>query len=314
MQLREWIMAFEPVVRAHQDWVKLGCATESSEPLGMAVRRFLEEWRDGGKPSLPPGVEQHLNLEEMAAAFAQCTRAWPPRYDQTPEAAYAFWPHMDALIVSWASIRNPEPVPIESVAQLASGVNPVPNEQIARIYGWVLPNGAPDVRKVRAELEKPGSQTDGGKYLPPDQRAIQSRRDGALQGARVECERRNAMLLSPREPVANVPDLAAQKVSVGQMAKMTGKTREEIRAMLELGGITDYVEDYTMDVVDPRRTQAQQFYDAQTLGKPLSLGNPLTMGAPLTMGGPIEDEFSDDLLAQAAAAGMDDTPRLDDEP
>jgi hypothetical protein len=302
MQLREWIMAFEPVVRAHSDWVKLGCATESSEPLGMAVRRFLEEWRDNGKPPLPPGVEQHLSLDEMTAAFAQCTRAWPPRYDQTPETAYAFWPFMDALLVSWASLRNPEPTPVETVAQLAAGMNPVPNEQIARIYGWTLPNGAPDVRKVRAEIEKPGSQTDGGRYLPPDQRATQNRRDGALQGARVECERRNAMLLSPREPVANVPDLAEQKVSVGQMAKMTGKSREEIRAMLELANITDYVEDYTLDVVDPRRSAAQNRYDAATMGVPLDRSPP---------GMPLDDEFSDDLLAQAAAAGMDDTPRID---
>ena len=87
MQLREWIMAFEPVVNAHTNWVKLGCATESSEPFGIALRRFLEEWKEGGKPPLPVGVAEHLNLDLMTSAFAACTRAWPPRYDVTPEAA-----------------------------------------------------------------------------------------------------------------------------------------------------------------------------------------------------------------------------------
>lgn len=306
MQLREWIMALEPVVKAHTEWVKLGCATESSEPFGIALRRFLEEWRDNGKPALPPGVDATLNLDAMTAAFTSCSRAWPPRYDQTPEAAYSFWPFVDALIVSWAAIRHPEPVPVEPVALLAGGSNPVSAEQIARIYGWILPNGAPDVRKVRAEIEKPGSQTDGGKYMPPDQREIMARREGALSAARLECERRNAMLLSPREPVANVPQLAQERVSVGQMAKMTGKSREDIRAMLELAGITDYVEDYSLDVPDPRRSAAQNFYDAHTFGMPLDRPPPGVIGG--------EDDFSDDLLAQAAAAGMDDTPRLTDEP
>jgi len=301
MQEREWIMAFEPVIKAHAEWVKVGCATESAEPFGVALKRFVEEWAENGKPSLPPGVAENLNMEELRAAMNRSGNWWPPRYDTTPEIAYKLWPFIDALLVSWASIRNREPSPVETVAQLAKPVNGHPgvsNEQIAKIYGWFLPNGAPDTRKVLAELDKPGSQTDGGRYLPPDQREILARREGALANARLECDRRNAMLLSPREPVANVPELAAQKVSVGQMARMTGKTREEVRAMLIANGITDFVEDYSLDVVDHRHSADQAYYDARTMGVPLDR---LPPGE--------EDDFSDDLLQHAAAAGLDPTRR-----
>ena len=105
----------------------------------------------------------------------------------------------------------------------------------------------------------------------------------------------------------NIESLTVGHTETDRTSRMTividGKSREEIRAMLELAGITDFVEDYTMDVVDPRRTPAQNAYDSFTMGLPIDRAPP---------GMPLDDEFSDDLLAQAAAAGMDETPRVDE--
>lgn len=306
MQLKEWIHALAKVVEAHRQWVHIGCAPESSEEFGTTLRRFIDEWVESGKPALPAAADPSLSLDLLNARFTGVQKAWPPRYQgEHQEAAAAFWPLIDSLIISYASIKHPEPNPIETVGQLAGGPNPVSHEQIARIYGWTLPNGSPDVAKVRKELDKPGSQTDGGKYIPPDQREISSRREGALMEARSVCQTRNARLLERREPVENVPQHAQEGVSVGQLAKMTGKTREEVRAMLELAGVTNYVEDYSLDgVQDPRHSAGQRMYDEVAFGRPLD--RPAPGIQDFTSG----DEFDDDLLEQAAAAGLDNTPRM----
>lgn len=296
MQLREWIMALSPVIDQHATWVKLGCATESSEPFGTALRNFLAEWNDAGRPALPHCADPSLDLNELRDLLMASAKTWPPRYDNQPELAQRLWQRVDSLLITYASIRFPEPAPVEPIGVLAGGANPVSHEQIARIYGWYTPGGAPDTKKVRDELQNPGSQTDKGSYLPPDVREITARREAALSGARLECNQRNALLLSLHEPMDNVAELANQKVSVAQIAKMTGKTPDVIRELLDLGNI-DYVENYALDIVDPRLSVAQRRYDDLTF--------------TANTNGPPDADFSDDLLAAAAAAGRDTTQRVD---
>ncbi len=102
-----------------------------------------------------------------------------------PSGGRKLWHHLDAIREAVRVKHWPQIEPIQQL--VAERVKP---EQIARMYGWYLPNGSPDVVKVQREIDNPGSQMNWETWVHPEQRTL-DHKTNLLWDA--HCKRFNAM-------------------------------------------------------------------------------------------------------------------------
>lgn len=172
----------EGVLAALEPWESKVTATGIRVTAGIEnhyARPDKREWMylDG---DLAEGIEDLLVLATAAklylrrvwkfaaAAEAMAEKLWPlltDHYDkwwESPKvAALAFMVEAERCAIAAVAIGEGEPAPqirtvvLESVRDLRR--QRVPDRQICLIYGWVDPNGMPQMRKVAEELKTPGA-------------------------------------------------------------------------------------------------------------------------------------------------------------
>jgi len=136
-----------------------------------------------------------------------------------------------------AITRRPEPV-----AELVE--SKVPMRQIALIWGWALPDGSPDLEKVREEIATPGIHTS--KWVDPNVAKQQAERDRQKQIAeRIESQERAKIAKSTAKPPESIETLIGQGVSATQIAKMHHCTINDVFAEADRLGLPRPPENYT---------------------------------------------------------------------
>jgi RES domain-containing protein len=111
--------------------------------------------------------------------------------------------------------------------------------QIARIYAWSSPNGAPDTRKVFEEHTKPGTHYDDSNWIHPEDAVAERNREAewSIRAARVEtvirAEAPSPAASESLESLVILPNMSARQIR----KMLPDATDDEIFASAEAMGV-----------------------------------------------------------------------------
>lgn len=204
------------------------------------IDEITEGFRDGVL-DLADAFEQNdipRECRELAIAVFAWLDQWAAfERDLTSEPipTAKFWRHYNEMI----RLREAGPRRfrrLEPVALLVN-VQKVSVNQVAKIYGWFLPNGSPDEAKVYEELTTPGTHV-GPDFVPPEEREWeqQSKRDVTARRERIR-KYIETTRDEEREAPESLEELIRQRVPAKQTAKMKHTSIDAVLAKAKELGI-----------------------------------------------------------------------------
>ena len=171
-----------------------------------------------------------LAIDEFDTAFcdwAEKCQHNPDRTDPsgTPDVWAAYQRMLDAKMPR--VFKHPEPI-----GALQALKPPTSPQQIAKIYGWYLPNGQPDTDKVQEEITSPGKHYNPTQWTHPgyvrEKAAADARwEQRAKKPTANRPQREDAR--GPREAPESIDELITHGINAKQIAKMKRVTEEQVR-------------------------------------------------------------------------------------
>ncbi len=193
-----------------------GTVKAFSRNLEDAVEHFLNATADAGKQVADDDKEAIMEIDRLCNAYetfkilASEESSLAPPYGSDD-----FWAAYRNICEHFNSRPNYQKP--QSVSTLISQkVGPL---QIATIYGWKKPDGAPDVDKVTDEINKPGTHYKPETWVHPA-KAIKQRSIDVEWNRRTAVREANFDVRKESEPVNKfVPPSLSEMVAVGAPAK-----------------------------------------------------------------------------------------------
>lgn len=241
--------------------------------IAARVRDEVRKWIDSGDSQIIPDVPLYDRFEELSKSVAAATEIEPGGIEHLVSQFRVQWEsHKRKLLQTqdpeqlpdrlfwerWFAIEDQviesekKPIPpVESVAVLDK--QGVYHRQIADIYGWFLPNGAPDTSKVSEELASPGTHAPKG-YQTPHQRRRSLENERLVSEAnfwRTRLERKVSVLCDVAPE--SIRDLALTGVSAKQIARMKRMTIDDVFAECDKLNIPRPVVDYGQSMLTEGR-------------------------------------------------------------
>ncbi len=199
-------------------------------------------WAEGGDTHLLPednlfqrfeeisGQSRFINrvhasdLERLILEFGGHWRAFVSAQQQNMDVGMLpgenLWAAWEALDGERFTSTAPELKYIEPLAELVS--QKVSPKQICLIYGFLRPDGSPDIRLMREEQEKPGRHTgaDTGWVAPVNKAIVEKLKMAEIDREAIR-RRRNMKVAAANTPAPETIEmLVADGVSCEQIAKM----------------------------------------------------------------------------------------------
>lgn len=230
-QLRHWEEADEPVVqwRGRESKVISQALCESAVALFDAVET---QWIEQDAWELCLGLDR---FQKALTAWAQKVESSPMTTD--PQGGTAVWGPWNDVLRLLEPRRRRRPSPIRSLE-----AEKVSHRQIAKEYGWYLPDGTPDERKVIEEITEPGKHYDEARYIHPNdeahdariQQAWEQRCEGLGKESEFGRKSRGVESFKPtrewRKPPETIEQLLKQGVPLNQIARMHRVDLDEVKA------------------------------------------------------------------------------------
>lgn len=171
-----------------------------------------------------------LAIDDFDDAFCKWAEACQRTPDRTdPGGGPEVWEPYNRMLAAREQRAYARPEPIGAL--LAQKVS---HQQIAKIYGWRDPSGAPDLVKVQEEITSPGTHFKADKWVHPALRRIIA--DVADRWAKREAKQqrpgRKPSAPEPkvqREAPESLDELIYGGVNVLQIAKMKRITPDQVR-------------------------------------------------------------------------------------
>ena len=193
-----------------------GTVKAFSRDLEDAVESFLNATADSGKKVADDAKEVIMEIDRLCKAYEEFKILASEESPLAPPyGSDDFWAAYRNVLELFSNRPNySKPQAISSLVNQKVG-----QLQIATIYGWFLPNGAPDVEKVTEEIAQPGTHYNPETWQHPA-KAIKQRTVDA------EWKKRTAVRESVFDSKASDEKLAqftppslAEMVSLGAPAK-----------------------------------------------------------------------------------------------
>lgn len=181
-----------------------------------------------------------LAIDEFDKAFCDWAEACQHRPDKTdPSGSSDVWSKYQQMLDAKVPKPFKHPEPIGALQALKPPTAP---SQIAKIYGWYLPNGQPDTEKVQEEITTPGKHYNPTKWVHPGYVKEKAAVD-ALWAQRTQKPANGkpqtngqASPQAPREAPESLDELITHGINAAQIAKMKRLTVEQVRERaVELG-------------------------------------------------------------------------------
>lgn len=311
----------------------------------------LRKWIDSGESTIIPGITLYDAFEELAGAIGtgiteigeehsanEFRTEWEgfkrrllATQDPTEIPGTPFWRCWFAMETELTRSEQLPPLIVETMDDLLknSGNGPVKPHQIAKIYGWYMRDGSPDVAKVAEEIRKPGTHLTPDYQTPMQkQRSEKNRRleeDQRFWQGRLE-RKINVMTEVAHE---SLESLLLAGVSVNQISRMKRMHPDQIKSECARLGIPCPPDDYGIQMLqpgafDPAKTEEKERLKdirLRQVGRPDKHNHPALSTVQLSDDGDSDvpaEEPADDIEPQTveevneieqvigyAAAGMD---------
>tara|TARA_Y100000310_G_scaffold309742_1_gene354187 strand:+ start:3239 stop:4513 length:1275 start_codon:yes stop_codon:yes gene_type:complete len=248
-RLSHILLVVDNMLDEHRSFVEDQEATVITQQLWEAVEETIEVFETGSIPG---------NCRDLWHATQTLQEYWRIYVSEVETIGNPA--HMPGNGV-WSAVENIRrlraksnctPLTLEPIPELVK--QKLSEAQICNIYEWHLPNGQPDVDKLREEIAKPGTHTGEG-FVPPAERHRQTReaeRTEAIERLRLKQQQKLAALSAP--PPESIGQLAEEGLSAKQIANMHHITPEQVWEECDNLGIHRPPLDY-----DPTANDDSQF-------------------------------------------------------
>lgn len=262
--------------------------TEEREYLirvAKIARDALRAWIDSGDSQIVPDVTVYQRFEEVAqvaettaamdaGGIEQLAGNWRLEWEKHKralvrtqdvdllpgESFWSLWFAIEDILTQTELTVIPA---IETVAEFIE--QKVPIKTICDVYGWHLPNGAPDAQKVSEERAKPGTHVPLGFMTPMQKRkhADNERKLGEARYWRTRLEQK--LDIVGRIAPETVEQLAILGVSAKQIAKMKKISVEDVLAECDRVNIPRPPLDYSATMLTEGRFDREKDAEAKRL-------------------------------------------------
>lgn len=170
------------------------------------------------------------DFDKVFCDWAEACQRIPDKTDPsgTADVWAAYQRMLDAKLPK--IFRHPEPI-----GALQALKPPATPAQIAKIYGWYLPSGQPDIDKVQEEITTPGTHYNPKTWIHPGYVKEKAENDALWQQRAAKPTnghaRREAAEAArgPREAPESIDELITHGINARQIAKMKRVTEEQVR-------------------------------------------------------------------------------------
>ena len=215
------------------------------------------------------------DCRNLATAVGQFAHEWSKWRDVAEHSGDerllpdpAVWRTLDVVEQMRRAAVPRKAVKLETIAELTE--QKVGERQIALIYGFLTPDGAPDMAMVREERSSPGKHTgEGTGWLPPFER--QQREEAhrqAERAKRIQARQQAKMQRLEHSAPESLRELVEDDVALPQIAKILNMSEADVLLQCEAEGLPAPPASYPSGnamrgVHDKEPTEAQQrTYDA----------------------------------------------------
>lgn len=217
--IKEWESADSPNVK----W-----RGGSSKGMSGKVARALDELCSISNASQvdDDAKEIVMAVDRISTEFT----AWAEAFDIAPESVHPtgtpdLWAAFRSAVAATVDVPRKLPEPIRELME--AGVS---DQQICKIYGFLLPDGSGDVAKLTEEKREPGTHFDPETWVPPHRirqlREINEQWESRSFSGHMPVENEQPKEFRPAPE--SLDDLIAQGVDGPQIAKMKGMTVEQV--------------------------------------------------------------------------------------
>lgn len=283
--------------------------------LAMIIATADEQknWVDSGDSNLLPEDALYSRFQEIAD---QARVIYAPRAEALEHAILALTPHWRAFVSSqqisadvtmlpspefweaWEELHNlalqdtlPRLKRIEPIKQLLE--EKVSRGQICKIYGFVLPDGSPDLEKLQDEIDNPGRHTSPP-WVAPVNRDLAAKIEALRIDAEQVSRKREAKIRAATTPAPeSIEHLIASTsggapITARQIARMKKMTVDQVLAYCEAHNLPKPPVDYNSANLGPGMhdpaISAERRAAMDNLGQDRSPQSQLDLATP---GGPV---------------------------
>jgi len=239
------MLVLDELRRRHAEWVQSD-AIAITEELQQSIEEVGQVFDTGDIPG---------DCRELQAQVAQMGSEWEKfreRRDLSGDLTLLpgdnFWHALEVALEIRQKCDETEPVPIESLATLEK--QGVPPRQICLIYGWILPDGRPDYKKLREEQENPGTHINEDFISPAEAERRKAQRETDEAIARIKAARAEKIETAQSIAPEPIEELIMTGVSAKQIATMKRCGVDEVWAAADAAGLERPPLDY-----DPIQTE-----------------------------------------------------------
>ena len=233
--------------KAHRQWVEHGDANLLPED-DLYVR--FQELAEQARVIFAPRAEE---LEKLILGFAPHWQAFVTSQQTTADVTMLpgpeLWAAWEALHRFCLAATMPRLKRIEPIKQLLD--EKVFPRQICQIYGFLQPDGTPDLQMLDEEIACPGKHTGPGYVAPVNRELAEKIKQIEIEADSLNRRRQSKIAAATTPAKESIEALVAGGVSATQIATMKRMTVPAVLEYCRDHGLPQPAIDYTASLLSP---------------------------------------------------------------